>query len=304
MAYALSRLVRSVIVIIGVTLLVFAILRLAPGDPVALMLGQGATEDVVAELRAKLGLNSSIPVQAALFSWNAFRGDLGVSLVYQQPTLVLLLGALGYTVALGLASFALTLAIAIPAGIASAAWPRSLIAKSVDLIVLLTQAMPTFWVGMMLIFAFAVQLQILPTSGTGSWQHLVLPATTMSIFQWPIVIRTVRSALTQVLQQDYIRTARAKGAGTSRLVFTHALRNCAIPIITVLALQLGTLLSGAAITEAVFGWPGLGNLSISAVSTRDYPLIQAAVIFSAAVIVLVNLAADALNWLIDPRLRR
>lgn len=301
MGYLLHRLARSLIVTLGAAAVVFAILRLAPGDPALLLLGENASESAVAALRARLGLDQSMPVQLGRFLWSLARGDFGESLTYQRPTIDLVLGALPATATLSVAAFLISVAVAVPAGVASATRRGSAIDRTTLLGVLVSQAMPTFWIGIMLIYFFSVSLRWLPTSGTGTWQHLILPAVTLSTYQLALLARTVRSGMLEVLGEDYIRTARAKGVAPRWVVWGHAFRNTLIQVVTILALQLGGLLAGAVVTETVFAWPGIGSLAIRAILARDYPLVQTLVLFSSALIVGLNLLADALYVLLDPR---
>jgi peptide/nickel transport system permease protein len=304
MIFLVKRLVRSLVVMFGVTTLVFIILRLAPGDPALIILGQNASEEAVAQLRHSIGLDQSIFVQVMRFTLSVARGDLGISLIYQRPALSLVLDAFPATLLLGGAAFLLTIVVAIPAGIGSAIGRGTRTDALLRAAILITQALPTFWIGIMLIYVFAVWLRWLPTSGSGSWAHLILPAITLSTYQWALLTRIVRSGMLEVLQEDYIRTARAKGLHPRHVVLRHAFPNTLIPIVTVIALQLGVMLSGAVITEAVFAWPGIGTLAMGAILARDYPLIQAVVLFSAALVISLNLFADALYTVLDPRTRR
>jgi len=302
-AHLARRLVKSLITVVGAAIIVFAILRLAPGDPAQLLLGETATEQAIRALRQRLGLDQPVMVQLGKFLWGLLHGDFGESLSYQRPTLDLIVQAFPATVTLSAAAFLISLVVAVPIGIASATRRGSLLDHATVTGVLVSQAMPTFWIGIMLIFIFAVALRWLPTSGVGTWRHLVLPAVTLATFQLAMLTRIVRSGMLEVLGEDYIRTARAKGLAPRRVLVRHAFRNTLIPVVTILALQLGSLLAGAVITEAVFAWPGIGSLAIRALLARDYPLVQALVLFSSAVIVGLNFLADTAYAILDPRIR-
>jgi peptide/nickel transport system permease protein len=300
----LTRLIRSVAAVLGAVIVVFAILRLAPGDPARLLLGPQASSASVAALRSELGLDDPILVQLVSFLGQLAQGDLGTSLLYDRPNLDLILQVFPNTVLLSVAAMAISVAVAVPAGVISALRPGSWMDRLTLTGVLIVQSLPTFWIGIVLIMVFSVSLGWLPTSGSGDWTHLVLPAITLATFQLALLARTIRSGLLEVLAEDYIRAARARGLRRRTVLVGHAARNALLPVVTVLALQFGELLGGAIITEAVFSWPGLGNLAFSAIGARDYPLLQAIVLFSAVLIVLMNLLADALYPVIDPRLRQ
>lgn len=289
--------------IVGAVVIAFVILRIAPGDPVVLLLGHHATTEQIAVLRATLGLDQPVLVQLLRFMWNLAKGDFGVSLTYGRPALELVLLAVPATLWLSLSAFAVTFLIAVPAGIAAAVKRGSRVERATLLGILLSQAMPPFWIGILLILIFAVSLRWLPTSGMGTWKHLVLPTLTLAAFELALLARIVRSGMLEVLSEDYIRTARAKGLTPRRILLSHAFRNALIPVVTILALQLGTLLAGAVTTEAVFAWPGIGSLAINAILANDYPVVQAVVIFSSMAIVTLNFLADTAYVLLDPRIR-
>ena len=300
---AVTRLLRSIVVMLGACLLVFVVLRLAPGDPAQILLGDAASPEAIATLREQMGLNQPIWVQAIRFFGHLLRGDAGDSVVYGRPAMVLALEAFPATLFLGIASFAMATAIAVPIGIVSAVRRPSFVEKAGLAIILLCQSLPAFWVGILLIFFFAVNLQLLPTSGGDSIAHVVLPAMTLATVQIPMIARAIRSSMLEVLGEDYIRTARAKGASEWRVVMLHGFRNALIPVITLMAVNFGTLLSGTVVTEAVFAWPGIGTLAMTGILQRDYTLVQAIVIFSAAIVALANFTADSLYQVLDPRLR-
>jgi len=297
------RLVRSLAAIVGSAGVVFVILRIAPGDPVTLMLGQSATPEAVAALRAQIGLDEPLPLQFLRFLGGLVSGDFGASLTYQRPTIGVVLDAFPNTVLLGTAGFVLAILIAVPVGILSATRRGSWLDKLTEVGVLLGQAVPAFWTAIMLVFALSLGLHLLPTSGSGTWQHLVMPAITVALVQLALLTRIVRAGLLEVLREDYIRTARGKGLPNRAVLWRHAFRNALLPVVTMMALQAGSVLAGSVVTEAVFAWPGIGALAISAIMARDYPLVQTIVLFSSVLIVTANFLADTAYAVLDPRVR-
>ena len=301
--YLLKRVVLALPVLIGVSLVVFTMIRLIPGDPAQLMAGQAATQEIITEIRRDLGLDRPIIVQYAYFLRNAVRGDLGRSLFNRAPVTEELALRFPRTVRLGLASMLVAAAIGVPAGIISATRHLSWVDSLVMVVALAGVSMPVFWLGLNLILIFAVRLQWLPAIGHESWAHLILPAVTLGAASAAIIARMTRSAMLEVLRQDYVRTARAKGVAEPTVIGRHALRNALIPVVTVAGLQLGTLLSGAVLTESVFAWPGVGRLLVDAVLARDYPIIQGTVLLIATTFVLLNVLVDLLYAVLDPRIR-
>lgn len=297
-------LLKAALTMLGVLLLVFFLMRFAPGDPASSLLGDMATNEDLAAMRDHLGLSASFVVQLFDYLGRAVVGDFGTSLVYRQPVTAVILAAIPNTILLGSVASVLAIVLAFPLGIASAVWRGSSADRVINGIVLIAQVVPPFWAAVMLIHIFSLQLQILPTSGTGSWKNLVLPAVTLAIFQLPILVRTLRSTMVGVLNEDYIRTARAKGVERWRIILVHALRNALGPVVIVIGLQAGSLLSGAIITEAVFAWPGIGSIALGSLMSRDYALAQAVIAFTALLVVAFNLLADMVVSLVDPRLRK
>ena len=302
-AYIRRRLIQSVVVVWGVSVIVFFLLRLAPGDPASLLLAESATPEQIEAVREKWGLNQPIPVQYMVFLGRALQGDLGNSLFFQKPALSVLLERLPATLQLSAAALAFSLLVAIPVGLISALRRDSLWDYFGTGLAMLGQAIPPYWLGIMLILVFSVGLGWFPTSGRGTVWHLVLPAVTLGSVLMALVTRLVRSGMLDVLGEDYIRTARAKGLPERGVIVRHALRNILIPLVTVLGLQLGALFGGAVITESIFAWPGVGRLALQAISARDYPLVQASVLFISVVYVFLNLAVDILYVYLDPRIR-
>jgi peptide/nickel transport system permease protein len=300
--YVLRRLAQAILVVVGVSLVVFFVIRLS-GDPTYLLLSADATEADRARFAREQGFDRPLWEQYATFVARAVQGDLGRSLRYRQPALPLVLERLPATLELALAALAVSLIVAIPAGVISAV-RRDTAADNLTMLgALFGQSMPVFWLGIMLILVFAVRLELLPTSGRGGIEHLILPALTLGLYSTARVTRLVRAGMLDVIAQDYIRTAWAKGLPDRWVIFKHALRNTLIPVITIVGLELRTLLGGAVITETIFAWPGLGRLAVTAIFQRDYPLVQAAVLVTALVFVVSNLLVDLVYGWLDPRIR-
>jgi ABC-type dipeptide/oligopeptide/nickel transport system permease component len=304
--YLVQRLTLVVPVMLGVTLVAFLILHLTPGDPVRVLLGelgQGASQEEVARLRRSLGLDDPLLVQYGRFVWRAVQGDLGLSLRTGAPVRDEVLARAPFTLALTGVSLAIALLIGLSAGVLSAAYRGGAIDHAAMLLALFGVSLPVFWLGLLLMLVFALALGWLPASGFGTWKHLVLPSVTLGLASSALIARMTRSSMLEVLGQDYVRTARSKGLAEPTVLRRHALRSALIPVVTVVGLQLGGLLGGAVLTETVFAWPGLGRLAVGAIYSRDIPLVQGAVLFTAVVFVLVNLAVDLLYALLDPRIR-
>ncbi|RIH88595.1 Dipeptide transport system permease protein DppB [Meiothermus luteus] len=310
LSYALRRLALALITLWLATLLVFGALLLIPGNPAQAILGLEATPEDVAALEARLGLDR--PPLERYLSWlgGVLRGDLGQSIRYEQPISELIVARLGITLPIVVASLLLATFIAVPLGILAARQAGSLVDLAVSLGALLGIVLPSFWVGLMFIYIFIVWLKLpLPTSfPIGGWENperalaaLVLPVLTVGLASASFLVRLVRGSVLEVLHQDYIRTARAKGLSERVVLYKHALRNAALPVVTVLGLEFASLLIATVVVETVFGIPGLGSLSLTAISARDYPLVQGVVLVIAAFIVLMNLAVDLLYGLLDPR---
>jgi ABC-type dipeptide/oligopeptide/nickel transport system permease component len=301
--YIARRLALSFFVLFGVTIIVFGLIHLAPGDPARLMLYDTAPEEEVQAMRKTLGLDQPLHKQYWLFLSNALRGDLGRSLYYKQPALRIILEHLPATVELTFAALLVSLAVALPMGILSAVRRDSLWDYAGMLLATIGQATPVYWLGLMLILAFSVQWMLLPSSGRGGIANLIMPSVTLGAPLMALVTRLVRSGMLDILGEDYIRTARAKGLAERLVIYRHALRNMLIPLVTVVGLQLGALLGGAVITETIFAWPGVGRLIVTAITARDYPLVQAATLLVSVYFVAINLLLDVLYVYIDPRIR-
>jgi len=300
--YFTRRLLQSLIVLLGVSFVVFFILHLT-GDPALVLLPQDASPEDVRRFREAMGFNDPFLVQYGRFLAGALRGDFGQSIRHGEPAFHLVAERMPATFELAGAALLIALALAIPAGIVSAVRRNSAIDYASTVVALLGQSMPTFWLGIMLILLFSVQFHLLPSSGRGTLEHLVLPAVTLGLFTTARITRLTRSGMLEVLSQDYIRTARAKGVSDPPVVWKHALKNAAIPIVTIVGIELGTLLGGAVITETIFAWPGVGRLSVQAIANRDYPVVQAAVFLLATTFIIVNLAVDVIYTYLDPRIR-
>ena len=300
--YLLRRFLQSLLVLLGVSFVVFGILFLT-GDPALVLLPPDASAEDIQKFRQSMGFNDPFFVQYGRFLGGALRGDFGQSIRHGEPAFDLVMERMPATFELSGAALAIALCLAIPAGIVSAVRRNTVIDYFSTVVALLGQSMPTFWLGIMLILLFSVQLNLLPSSGRGGWQHMLLPAITLGLFTTARITRLTRSGMLEVLSQDYIRTARAKGVANPPVVWKHALKNAAIPIVTIVGIELGTLLGGSVITETIFAWPGVGRLSVQAIYNRDYPVVQAAVFTLSATFVLVNLIVDMLYTYLDPRIR-
>lgn len=301
--YIIRRLALSLVVLIGVSVLVFGLIHLAPGDPARLMLYDTAPEEEVQAMRKTLGLDQPLYLQYWLFLSNALRGNLGRSLYYREPALRIILEHLPATAELTFAALLVSLVVAVPMGIVSAVRRDTVWDYAGMLLATIGQATPVFWLGLMFILLFSVQWTVLPSSGRGGIENLLMPAVTLGAPLMALVTRLVRSGMLDILGEDYIRTARAKGLPNPAIVYRHALRNMLIPLITVVGLQLGALLGGAVITETIFAWPGVGRLVVTAITARDYPLVQAATLLVSVYFVGINLLLDVLYVYIDPRIR-
>jgi peptide/nickel transport system permease protein len=301
-AFLVRRLVRLVVVVAGVSLVTFAILH-ASGDTVALLLPEAPEADRVV-LREALGLNDPIAVQFVRFLGNVARGNFGKSFFHHgQPAAGLVLERMPTTLILTILSLLVAVLVALPAGIYSAVRRNSLVDHTATVGVFLGQSMPVFWTGIMLILLFAVQWRLLPVSGWESWTAVVLPTVTLGTFTAPLLLRIVRSSMLEVINLDYIRTARAKGVSEWFVIGRHALKNAALPLVTVTGLQFSLLLGGAVITETVFAVPGVGRLIVGAIRQLDFPVVQAGVFMLAMIVVSVNFVVDLLYVSLNPTIR-
>jgi len=309
--YVVRRVGALAVTLFFVSLLVFVVVRVLPGDPALIILGLEANEDSVARVRQALGLDQPVPVQYVRWVAHALRGDLGRSIQYDLPVGSLILSRLNVTLPLTLLAAFFMIAAAIPLGVFAATRHRRWGDYLTMTLSQLGVAVPGFWAGLLLILLFSVRLGWVQAGGFDGWgegvwrglRSLLLPAVALGLFQFAVLARTTRSAVLEVLREEYVKTARAKGVAERVVLFRHALRNALIPIVTVAGIQLGQLLAGSIILESVFYLPGLGRLTLAAISARDLPVVQGVVLFVASMIVIVNAAVDILYGILDPRIR-
>jgi len=329
--YALQRGLTAIPVLLGVFVLVFGFIHLIPGDPAVTMLGERATPEKVAEIRARLGLDRPLWEQYVRYVGRVIRGDLGVSIVRGDPVLTDLLRRFPATVELATAAIVVAVGLGIPIGVASAVWRNSVVDSLARLGALIGVSMPIFWLGVMLAWFFGVTLRVLPTgfrldTGAafvpwtnfvivdaalqGNWRvlvdalrHLILPTLALATIPLAIVARMTRASMLEVLSREFIRTAEAKGLSQRAVILRHALRNALLPIVTVVGLQIGHLLAGAILTETIFSWPGIGLWVYESLEARDYAIVQGTSLFIAVIVVVVNLTTDLLYAVVDPRIR-
>ncbi|USG67110.1 ABC transporter permease [Brevibacillus ruminantium] len=298
----LKQCLRIVLVLFGISTIAFFLIHLS-GDPVLLMLPPEATQEEIDAFRHQMGFDRPLSEQYVHFLAQAVQGDFGHSLKFNQPSLDVVLERIPATLELTFYATLLSIIIAIPLGIYSAVNRNSLSENLVTITVFLGQSMPIFWTGIMLMLLFGVKLHWLPVSGRGTWAHLIMPAFTLAVWVAPTTLRIVRSSMLEVLQQDYIRTARSKGLAEKVVIYKHALKNAAIPIITVVGFQIGKLLGGAVVTETVFAWPGVGQLVVKAIYTADYPLVQACVVVLALIVATMNFSVDSMYRYLNPKIK-
>ena len=311
LAYILRRLVATIPVIIMVAVIVFAILRLTPGDPAAIIAGDNASAEQLQDLRRHMGLDQPIHTQFLVWSWQLLQGDLGRSLISNMPVSEMIAGRIGPTLALASTTLILTLLTALPLGIVAAAQQGRLIDRAVMSVSVLGFSVPVFVTGYLLILLFSIKLGWFPVQGytplsEGFWpflQRLVLPAVALSTVYVALIARITRSSIVEIMGEDFIRTARSKGLSEGGVLMRHALGNAAVPIITIIGVGIGLLLSGVVVTESVFNLPGLGRLVVEAVLARDYPLIQGLILLFSLLYILINLVVDVLYTVFDPRIR-
>lgn len=302
-AYVVRRLVFSLFVLWGAVTIIFVVLRLVPGDPAYIMLGPDADQAQVDALRAQLGLDHSLIQQYATYLVNVVHLDFGQSFRLNADSMSLVLQRVPATIQLATTALLLSLVIGLPLGVVAALRANSWLDRTISVFSLMGQSTPSFWLGIVLILVFARGLQVLPSAGSGTWSHLVLPTITLALPFLAILVRLTRSGLLEVVHEGYVQTARAKGLGEGIVILVHALRNALIPIVTVVGLQFGALLGGTVIVETVFAWPGVGRLLIDSIGRRDYGVVQAAILLVATIFVLINLLVDLLYGFLDPRVR-
>lgn len=321
--YFIKRILLVLPVILGITVMVFFIIRLIPGDPALIFLGQEATPEEVERMRELMGLNQSIFVQLGIYLKDILTLNFGDSIFMGDSVLSIVLEGFGATIELAIVSLIVSLIIAVPLGIISAIKQNKWIDYVSMIFAQVGSSMPVFWTGMLLIIAFSIYLGLLPSFGRGetlitgfaalfngdprvileSLRHLAMPALSLGFMGAALISRMIRSAMLEVLEADYIRTARAKGTVEYKVIMKHAFRNALLPVVTIVGLQFGFLLGGAVVTETVFAWPGLGRIIVSAISQRDFPVVQGGVILIAVSFALINLCVDMLYAIINPKIR-
>ncbi len=329
--YILRRAIALIPILLGVSAASFLLIHLLPGDPATVYLGEHATDEAIIRVKHEFGLDKPLPVQYAIYLWDAVRGDFGESLDSHRPVIAEFLPRFPATIELTLGAITVALLVGVPIGLLSASRPNSVLDRLGMAVALTGVSMPVFWLGLMLVYIFSVYLHVLPTAGqldvnlsltpitridvldgllTGNFaaagdalRHLILPSITLSSFSTAIIARMTRAAMLDALHQDYIRTAYAKGLAGATVVIGHGLRNALLPVVTVIGLQVGSLLTGAILTETIFSWPGVGRFMYESILFRDYPVILAGILLFSVVFVLVNLVVDVLYAFLDPRIR-
>lgn len=303
LSFILKRLVHSVFVIIGVTIIIFMLLKLAPGNPARLMLPENATDAQVHAMEIHMGLDKPLYEQYLLYMNNVVHGDLGTSMFYVKPNIELFAERFTATAQLALTAIAVSLIIAIPLGIIAGVKRGSMADFFSMLFALFGQSMSTVWLGILLILIFAVKLQWLPSMGYGNIENLILPAGTMAYGLAALVTRILRSEMIEVLNEDYITATYARGISPAKVIFKYAFRNAMLPIITIVGMEVGMLLGGAVVIERIFGWPGIGSLTMNAIGLRDFPLVQSILLITSTIFVLVNVLVDIIYTFVDPRMK-
>ena len=300
--YLIRRLIAALVTLLGVSVIVFMLLHLLPGDPARLIAGMTAPESEVIRLRTQLGLDQPLVVQYWHFLINLLHGDLGTSIRSAAPVTQEIAGRMPWTILLAVISTLMATAIGIPAGVIAARYRNSIADYLVSLGTLFGISMPVYWLGLMGIILFAVQWHLLPAGGNEGPASVILPSLTLAAFSVALIARMTRSSMLEVLGMDYVRTGRAKGLAEAAVIYRHALKNAYIPVVTVIGLQLGMLLSGSVLTETVFGWPGIGQLLVDSIFARDYPVVQGVVMVFAVVFTFLNILVDLLYAYLDPRI--
>jgi ABC-type dipeptide/oligopeptide/nickel transport system permease component len=303
LSFLARRLALTFVVLLGVATLVFSLIHLVPGDPAQAMLGEGAAPEDIAQLRGRLGLDRPLVEQYAAYMRGLLRGDLGTSLRTQQPVTDQIAERIPATAELAGAAMLVAVLLAVPLGVIAAVWRGTWVDQSAMALALTGISVPGFWLGPLLALVFAVELGWLPVSGRGTVAHLILPAVTLGTALAAILARMTRASVLEELREQYVVAARARGATRARAVLAHALRNSLIPVVTILGLQLGAVLTGSIITETIFSWPGVGRLLIQSINFRDYPMVQGCILLIAVTYVAMNLMTDLVYGWLDPRIR-
>lgn len=300
--YVIIRIFQALIALIGITILVFILVRLS-GDPMDLIRTPTSTEEEIARLKEYFGLDKSYPEQLWIYLNSLFRGDFGTSIIKRQPVIDMIKAALPNTIKMGLPSFIIAMSLALVLGVLAATKRDSLLDNGVKLLAVLGQALPGFWVAVMLVLLFSVKLRLLPVAGMGTLKHYVLPVGTMVFFMLPGMMRLVRSSMLDVLDSEYIKLARIKGLPDRKIIWKHALRNAFIAPLTSAGMLFASLITGAVITEIIFNWPGMGRLAVEAVQARDFPVVQAITIIVASMVLGMNILVDITYAIVDPQIR-
>ena len=301
--YIVKRILIAIPVLIGVMLIIFLMLNVVPGDPITLMMKEHIKPELIERMRVQMGLDDPVMVRFVNYMKGAIRGDFGISYKLNRNVTDLIITAFPHTVRLSLFAALIAWIIGIPSGIISAVKQNSLVDRFFMSFSLLGVSMPVFWAALMMQYVFAYKLKLLPVSGHDTWRHLLMPAIVLGWSSAGTIARLTRSSLLEIMKNDFVRTARAKGLKESIVVVGHALKNALLPVVTMMAIQVASLLSGAVITESVFGIPGVGRLAVNAIQNRDMPLLQGTVVFTTILIIGGNLIADLLYSFIDPRIR-
>ncbi|MFW5981237.1 MAG: nickel ABC transporter permease [bacterium] len=301
--YILKRILMLIPVLIGVSIIIFLILHLSPGDPATVMLGPRATQAEITQLRENMGLNKPLPVQYLTFITNAIKGDFGRSIRTNNPVISEIMSRLPNTIQLSLAGILFSIIIGFPLGVLAAVKQNSFTDRLSSFLALVGFSVPNFWAGLMLMLLFAVLIPILPSSGHGTWKHLVLPAIGLGIQTTAVIARMTRSSMLEIVRQDYVKTAKSKGINKRIVLFRHIIRNALIPVVTIAGLYFGHSLGGVVATETVFSYPGVGRLLVDAIRNQDYPVVQAGVLFFALGVGIVNLLVDITYAYLDPRIK-
>lgn len=302
-AYIVKKLLALPLILIGVSLLVFVAIRALPGDPARLMAGPEATQEAVDNMTRRLGLDRSLPEQYASFAYGAVRGDLGISIKSKLPVVAEIRERLPFTIGLAITAYLIAIGIGVPAGMIAAIYRHGWPDQAVMILAIAGASIANFWLALMAMNTFSVQLGWLPLLGAQSWKSFILPSITLAVLPTAVIARMTRSSMIEVMSQDYIRTAYAKGVAPRSIYWSHALRNALIPIITIVGLNFGSLMGGAVVTESVFNWPGIGRFLVDAVRYRDYPVIQGVTLVAVTGVVVMNFLAELLIAFLNPKIR-
>lgn len=301
-AYIIRRIILIIPVILGVTFIVFLAARFVPGDTAEVFVGEEATQEAIDSIRRHLGLDQPVLVQFGIYLGNIIRGDLGRSSFSRRPVIREIKSRVPATLQIAVSAVIISIVLGIPAGIISALYKNSFIDNIVTTLALIGVSIPAFWFGLMMILLLSVNLGLLPAHGSGTFRHLIMPSFTLGTSMMAIIARMTRSSMLEVIESEYVRTAKAKGLPYSMVILKHALKNTLIPVVTIIGMHFGALLSGAVVTETVFGWPGIGRLMIESILQRDYPMIQGVALVIALGFVFSNLAVDIIYSFLDPRI--